>query len=72
MTDEKLTPLVNQFVTVVLPIRAKISVSYRGELSKSNHIPPLYYLRGPSSILFSAGDVNALEELDGSDVIRLN
>jgi hypothetical protein len=72
MTDKELMPLVNQFVTVVLPIKAKISLSFRGELGKSNHEPPRYYLGGTTSILFTASDVNAIEEQDGSGIIRLN
>ena len=65
-------PLVKSVVIVVLPIKGKISLSFQGELNKSNHEVPRWYIDGNPSLLFLVEDVNAVEKQDNSVIIRLN
>lgn len=71
MEDEQLMPLLDQFVTVILPIKNKVSLSFQGKLNKSIHKPARWWLGGAPSLLFYVADVDAVQSENEASIIRL-
>ena len=65
---EKLDKLIGMPVTVIVPIKPKVSVSYMGILHRGSVDEKSYFVTGNPSILFHEATV---ERVEGSTIIRL-
>lgn len=67
---EQLDKLVDQVVSVVLPLGKTTSLSFRGELQKGTE--DFYNLSGNPALLFHLNDVDSVEKIGLSMVVRLD